>query len=146
MDQRPLPSRGVNRAAGLEIQILTVREERENPSLPPTRGALSVRQLLDKYTLTLGFQNEHLLEILITLMTAGKVCVEFRSYNERLQLRNSPEAMSRPAAVELFNEYLVISREKNLSSGPENTRHITVQLPKIVGDSPSGPRRAPTVP
>ena len=146
MDQRPLPSQGVNRPDRLEIQIITQREERENPNSPPTRGAVSLKQLLDKYTLTLGLQNAYLLEILATLMTTGKVCVEFRAYNERLQLRDSSEAMSRPAAVEVFNEYLVRSRENKLASGPEGTRHITVQLPRIVGDASGAPRRSPPLP
>ena len=146
MDQRPLPSQGVNRPDRLEIQVTTVREERENPGLPPTRGALSLKQLLDKYTLTLGLQNSYLLEILATLMTTGKVCVEFRSYNERLQLRNFSDAMSRPAALELFNEYLTISKEVKRPSGPEGTRRITVQLPRIVREDSGGPRQAPPMP
>jgi hypothetical protein len=146
MAQLPSPSRGVNRPDPLEIQISTLREERDNPDLTPVRGALSLRQLLDKYTLTLGFQNAHLLEVLATLLTTGKVYVEFRSYNERLQLQNFSDAMSRPAAVELFNEYLIRSREKKISSGPEGTRRITVQLPKIVTEAPGGPRRAPPTP
>ena len=143
MDQRPLPSQGVNRPDRLEIQVTTLREERDNPGLSPTRGALSLKQLLDKYTMTLGLQNAYLLEILTTLMTTGKVCVEFRAYNERLQLRDPSEAVSRPAAVELFNEYLVRSREKKLSSGPEGTRHITVQLPRIVGQTSGTSGRPP---
>jgi hypothetical protein len=146
MDQRPLPSRGVTRPSRLEIQITALREEREDPSLPPTRAALSLKQLLDKYTLTLGLQNAHLLEVVTTLMTTGKVCVEFRSYNERLQLQNSSDAMSRPAAVEVFNEYLIRSKETKPSSDKEGTRRITVQLPKIVIDAPGGPRRAPPIP
>ena len=143
MDRRPLPARGVNRPDRFEIQITTLREEREDPGLAPTRGMLSLRQVLDKYSLTLGLQNAHLLEILITLLTTGKVCVEFRSYNERLQLLNSSDAMSRPAAVDLFNEYLVISKEKKVSPPAEGTRRITVQLPKIVIDASGGPQRVP---
>ena len=147
MAQLPLPPRGVNRPDRLaEIQIDTLREERDNPGLTTVRGALSLRQLLDKYTLTLGLQNAHLLEVLTTLLTTGKVRVEFRSYNERLQLLSFSDAMSRPAAVELFNDYLVSSKEKKLLSAPEGTRRITVQLPKIVIDDPGATRRAPPVP
>lgn len=147
MAQFPLPPRGVNRPDRLEIQVTTQREERENPSLSPVRGALSLRQLLDKYTLTLGLQNAHLLEVLTTLLTTGKVYVEFRTYNERLQLLDFSDAMSRPAAVDLFNEYLVSSKEKKLSSAPEGTRRITVQLPKIVGESRgAAARRSPPIP
>jgi len=146
MERSPLPPRSVNRPNRLEIQITAQREEREIPGSTPTRDVLNLKQVLDKYTLTLGLQNAHLLEILITLLTTGKVWVEFRSYNERLQLLNPADAMGRPAAVDLFNEYLITSKEKKLTHPAEGTRRITVQLPKIVNEVPGGPRRAPPVP
>ncbi len=143
MDRRPLPARSAARPDRLDIQITTVQEERDNPGLIPARGVLSLRQLLDKYTLTLGFQNAHLLEVVTTLLTTGKVCVEFRSHDERLQLLSSSDAMSQPAAVEVFNEYLHISKEKKVTPAADGTRRITVQLPKIVSPGPGVPHRAP---
>jgi hypothetical protein len=129
------------------IQVTSTREEFEDPSQLPVRENLTIRQVLDKYTVTLGFQNAHLLEVLITLMTTGKVCVEFRSHTERLQLSDFANIMTRPATIELFNEYLVSSKEKKVASGPEVTRRITVQLPRIVGVAPRNtPQRAPPVP
>jgi hypothetical protein len=128
------------------IQLTVTREEREDVARAAIRETLTIKQLLDRYTVTLGFQNSHLLEVLITLMTTGKVVVEFRSHTDRLQLREFALIMTRPATIELFNEYLVNSKEKKVSS-PEVTRRITVQLPKIVPVTPRNtPLRSPPVP
>jgi hypothetical protein len=129
------------------IEVSSTRDEIDVPGQPPVREIITLKGVLDKYALTLGFQNAHLLEVLITLMTTGKVCVEFRSFTERLQLCDLSRIMTRPAAIELFNDYLVRSREKKISSGKEATRRITVQLPKISPVAPRNmPGRAPPVP
>ena len=128
------------------IQVASISEEYEGLA-PAIREVMTLKQLLDKYSITLGYQNTHLLEILITLMTTGKVCVEFRSHTERLELTDLAQSMTRPATVQLFNEYLAISKEKNVVSDKQATRRITVQLPRITGAIPKNmPRRAPPMP
>jgi len=132
---RIVPPRAAIRTDNWGIQIATTREELEEPR-QPIHEVLTIRQLLDKYTVTLGFRNAHLLEILIVLMTTGKVVVEFRTFTERLELCDPARIMTRPATIELFNEYLVSSKEKKVSTGPEVTRRITVQMPKIANVAP----------
>ena len=128
-----------------KITIATSRDDIEAPGAPAIRGALTLRQLLDKYSVTLGFQNAHLLEVLITLMTTGKVRVEFRTYTERLQVSKISDMLTKPTVIELFNEYLVSSKEAKIST-PDVTRRITVQLPKISRESDGTKRRAPPTP
>jgi hypothetical protein len=60
MDQRPLAARGVNQPDRLQILINTLREDRETPNSPPIRDTVTLKDILDKYTLTLGLQNAHL--------------------------------------------------------------------------------------
>jgi hypothetical protein len=146
MDQRPLAARGVTQPDRLQIPIDTLREDRDTPHPRPIRETVTLKEILDKYTLTLGLQNAHLVEVVATLMTTGKVWVEFRAYTERLQLKNASDAISRPAALELFDEYLARSKEKKAPSRAEGTRRITVQLPKIVLEPDGTPRRAPPTP
>ena len=128
-----------------KITIATSRDDIDAAGAPTIRGAVTLRQLLDKYSITLGFQNAHLLEMLVTLMTTGKVRVDFRSYTERLQVSSLSDLLTKPAVIELFNEYLVSSREAKVSA-PDVTRRITVQLPRISSGSDDGQRRAPPMP
>ncbi|HEY0257340.1 MAG TPA: hypothetical protein VGC39_07850 [Candidatus Methylacidiphilales bacterium] len=145
-NQSTPPSAGIpNDAWGIQLTI--TREEREDVPRLAVRETVTIKQLLDRYTVTLGYRNSHLQEVLVTLMTTGKVVVEFRSHTDRLQLRDFGRIMTRPATIELFNEYLVNSKEQKIS-GPEVTKRITVQLPKIVPVTPRNtpPLRAPPVP
>jgi hypothetical protein len=145
MENHSTPLKATANSDRWSIEVRATREEYgADPHTPRASEVLTIRQLLDKYSVTLGYQNAHLMEILIVLMTTGKVCVEFRAFTERFQLCDSTNILTRPATVELFNEYLVARKEKKLASGPEATRRITVQLPKFATSTVGlTPRRAP---
>jgi len=115
------------------INLSVTRQEREIINPPPVTSEMTLKQMLDKYLFTLGYENAHLLEVLVALMTRGKICVEFRAYNERLALKDPTKMMSQPATVQLFNEYLAsVKANKKVSLAGARTQRITVQMPKIM--------------
>ena len=121
------------RAELAEIKVTTTRQEREGSDKPSVKGEITLKQMLDKYMFVLGYENSHLLEVLLALMTRGKICVEFRTFNERLELKDHSKIMSQPATVQLFNDYLSsVKANKKVDLEKERTRRITVQMPKIV--------------
>ena len=139
------PPAHTQRQEPFETQLTLTRQELEVAgNQPPVRCVITLGQLLHKYMFALGYQNNHLLEVLIALMTTGKICVEFRNYNERLELKDPLKMMTRPATIQLFNEYLAsVKADKKVILGSERTQKITVQLPKIAGATSSGKLVAP---
>ena len=129
------PPAQAQRVEPFETQLTLTRQELEVAgNQPPVRCVITLGQLLHKYMFALGYQNNHLLEVLIALMTTGKICVEFRNYNERLELNDPSKMMTKPATIQLFNDFLAsVKAEKKVVVGAERTRRITVQMPKIAG-------------
>lgn len=128
----PTPRANVQRLELYETQVAVIRQEWEALDQPPVRCVINLGQLLNKYMFSLGYKNDHLLAVLIALMTTGKICVEFRSYNERLELQDPLKMMTRPATIQLFNDFLAsVKADKKVELGNERTQKITVQMPKI---------------
>jgi hypothetical protein len=129
------PPIGVQRLELCETQLTVIRQEGDVAADQlPVRCVITLGQMLHKYMFALGYQNNHLLEVLIALMTTGKICVEFRNYNERLELKDPSKMMTRPATIQLFNDFLAsMKADKKVVLGAERTRRITVQMPKVAG-------------
>ena len=127
------PAERVQRLELCETQVTVIRQEWDAAAdHRPVRCVISLEQMLHKYMFTLGYQNDHLMEVLIALMTTGKICIEFRNYNERLELIDPSRMMTRPATVQLFNDFLAsMKADKKVVLGAERTRRITVQMPKV---------------
>jgi len=138
----PSSPQGVQRLELSEIKLTITRQEKDfiNQSPVQVQSVITLRQLLDKYMFTLGYQNAHLLDVLIALMTTGKIAVEFRDYTERLALQDPLKMMTRPATILLFNDYLAsVKADKKVVLGSERTQRITVQLPRIAGTTSTKP-------
>ena len=96
--------------------------------LPDREVALS--DLLEEYLLKLGHSNDHVLAIVLRLMTHGKVRVEFRHVRERLELADKKQILSRAQAIQLFDEFIAHMREETHDSQSSNmTQRIVVQSP-----------------
>jgi hypothetical protein len=123
-----------------DTQVTVIRQEWESVAGQlPVKCVITLGQMLHKYMFSLGYKNDNLLEVLVALMTTGKICVEFRSYNERLALKDPSQMMTRPATVQLFNDFLSsVKADKKVVLGSERTRRITVQMPKIAGMNRDG--------
>jgi hypothetical protein len=130
-DKPSIPQAG-SRAELHETIVTVTRQEREIVNPPPVKTEITLKQMLDKYLFALGYENAHLLEVLLALMTRGKICVEFRAYNERLALKDPLKMMTQPATIQLFNDYLTsVKANKKVSISGNQTQRITVQMPKI---------------
>ena len=96
-------------------------------SLVPER-TVPLGHLLDEYLLKLGHSNDHVLAIVLRLLTHGKVRVEFRHCRDRLELADKTQIMTRPNAIQLFDEYLGRVREETKDPNYANmTQRIVVQ-------------------
>jgi hypothetical protein len=132
MADKPSPLQAGSRAELHETIVTVTRQEREVVNPPPVTSEITLKQMLDKYLFALGYENAHLLEVLLALMTRGKICVEFRAYNERLALKDPLKMMTQPATIQLFNDYLTsVKANKKVSISGDRTQRITVQMPKI---------------
>jgi len=126
-----------------EILLTATRRDREAMNQPPAKSVVTLKEMLDRYMFVLGYENAHLLEVLIALMTRGKICVEFRAYTERLELNDPARMMNQPGTIQLFNDYLAsVKANKKVGLANRRTQRITVQMPKFMGP-PAGQPREP---
>jgi hypothetical protein len=65
-------------------------------------------------------------------MTVGKIRLDFREYNERLQLEHASDVLSRADAMHLTETYLAAMRQGESSPSEELdvTQKIIIQAPK----------------
>jgi hypothetical protein len=89
-------------------------------------------KLADKisdYIVRLGDSNSLCLNIVIQLLTRGKVRVDFRDTSERLELINQQDMSSRPEAVLVFEHWVEENRFK--SEAPDATQRIVIEIPRV---------------
>ncbi len=112
-----------------EMISVTQKTLRHQSGLPEEGGEVCpLSEKIDQYLVKLGYSNAHVLGIVVNLLTVGKVRVEFRHYSERLELADPLEKMTRGAAVDLFDRYLLEKRGRNEASQVmEFTGKIVVQ-------------------
>ena len=86
---------------------------------------------LDEYMLKLGYSNSQALGILVQILTQGKVRVDFRDFNERLELVDESDLCDRVQAVSLFEEHLLSKQSgENLDDQDNPTQRVIVQTPR----------------
>jgi hypothetical protein len=87
---------------------------------------------MDEYVFKLGCSSAHTLGVIVQLLTVGKIRLEFREYNERLQLENPADVLSRPEAMHLTEAYLAAMRQgaEDPMGGLDVTQKIIIQAPK----------------
>jgi hypothetical protein len=111
---------GVRKFSGAQIV-----EEWDSSNGP----AVKLGDKIGEYLIRLGDSNSLCLNIVIQLLTRGKVRVDFRDSSERLQLVSDQDLMSRPEAVTVFDHWI----EENLfkSEPPDTTQKIVIELPRV---------------
>ena len=87
---------------------------------------------IDEYMLKLGYSNSQALGIVVQILTQGKVRVDFRDFNERLELVHAGDMCERAQAVALFDEHLLAMQAGEDPDGDLNpTQRVIVQTPRI---------------
>jgi len=99
-------------------------EEWDSSQGPPIKLA----DKISDYIVRLGDSNSLCLNIVIQLLTRGKVRVDFRDTSERLELINQQDVSSRPEAVLVFDHWVEENRFK--SEAPDMTQKIVIELPR----------------
>jgi hypothetical protein len=111
---------GVRKFSGAQIV-----EEWDSSHGPPIKLA----DKISDYIMRLGDSNSLCLNIVIQLLTRGKVRVDFRDTSERLQLISEQDTTSRAEAVLVFDHWIAENRIK--SEPPEQTQRIIIETPKV---------------
>ena len=97
-----------------------------------SESSLSLGEKMDEYVFKLGCSSAHTLGVIVQLLTVGKIRLDFREYNERLQLENASDVLSRADAMHLTETYLATMRQ-GVSSPTDDldvTQKIIIQAPK----------------
>jgi hypothetical protein len=81
--------------------------------------------------LKLGQSNAHVLGVIIQVLTRGKVRVDFRDYNLRLELGPGVNFMERSEAVAVFDDYIKRHKNPDASGAADVTQKIMVQAPRV---------------
>jgi hypothetical protein len=90
---------------------------------------ITLADKISEYILRIGEANAFCLNIVIQLLTKGKVRVDFRDSSERLQLINEKDIVSRGEAVRVFDQWLA---DNQVQSEPiEATQKILMEPPKV---------------
>jgi hypothetical protein len=91
-------------------------------------------QKVDEFIVKMGYSSAHTLGIITQLLNVGKIRVEFRDFNERLQLVDSTDAIPRAEAMVLTETYIAsILTKDDGPDGLELTQKVIVQAPKRTG-------------
>ena len=86
---------------------------------------------ISEYLLKLGYSNDHVLGIVLRLLTQGKVKVEFRDYRERLELVKPSYIVTRGAAIDIFDRYIEqMTAAEDVGRRMKTTQKIIVQAPR----------------
>lgn len=103
----------------LDDGFVTDRESRELP----------LSEKLEDYMLRIGISSPHVTSICIQLLTQGKVKVDFRNYSERLSLMQEEDAINRPQAATLLDDYIRVIENKNNSqeASLNTTQRLVIQ-------------------
>lgn len=84
---------------------------------------------IGEYMVRIGDSNDFCFNIIIQLLTQGKVRVDVRNTTERLQLMNKQNRMSRIDTVQLFDSWVEENRVQ--STQPEKTQNIVLQPHRV---------------
>jgi hypothetical protein len=84
---------------------------------------------IGEYMMRIGDSNDFCFNIIVQLLTQGKVRVDFRDTTERLQLLNNKNRMSRIDAVQIFDRWVEENRAQ--SAPPEQTQKIVLQPHRV---------------
>lgn len=89
---------------------------------------VSLSSKIAEYMVRIGDSNDFCFNIIVQLLTDGKVRVDFRDSTERLQLATKKDIMSRVEAVKVFDHWIQENRGK--PDLLEATRRVVLETPR----------------
>jgi hypothetical protein len=109
---------GVRKFSG--AQIVEEWDSSHGPSI-------KLADKISEYIMRIGDSNSLCLNIVIQLLSRGKVRVDFRDTSERLELINQSDKVSRPEALMVFDHWIAENRFK--PELPDATQKIFIEMP-----------------
>lgn len=119
-------SENVKKAEQIKLKVSIQQIEQGKLGSPVEKEMFLNRKILE-YLMQLGFDNSHVYNLIVTLLTKGKLRIEFRNYVERLELVEGEEKLTRPQAVSLVEEFIAQNRGQDMDF--ETTQRIVIQPP-----------------
>jgi hypothetical protein len=92
---------------------------------------IALEAVIDEFLLKLGQSNAHVLGVVIQVLTHGKVRVDFRDYNLRLEMAPGVNCMERSEAVAVFDDYIKRHKNPDGDRSADVTQKIMVQAPRV---------------
>ena len=92
---------------------------------------IALEAVIDEFLLKLGQSNAHVLGVVIQVLTRGKVRVDFRDYNLRLEMAPGVNCMERSEAVAVFDDYIKRHKNPDGDRSADVTQKIMVQAPRV---------------
>jgi hypothetical protein len=115
-----------------EIQIIETRSFIQDGTQQSSEvREIALEVVIDEFLLKLGQSNAHVLGVIIQVLTRGKVRVDFRDYNLRLELGPGVNFMERSEAVAVFDDYIKRHKNPDASGAADVTQKIMVQAPRV---------------
>jgi hypothetical protein len=121
----------VKSASEIEIKQTKTTTHATEPS-EVTETRITLAEKIDEYIIRMGYTSVHTLGVVVQLLTVGKVRLDFREYNERLQLADKADIMARSDAVLLVENYIAGMARTDTAIVPDYdlTQKIIIQAPK----------------
>lgn len=115
-----------------EIKIKETRTSTARETIGEVTDSLMfLSDKIDDYIFKLGCSSAHTIGVITQLLHVGKIRLDFRDYNERLQLMNPADAMSRAEAMISTENYLAaMKREGDTHNDLDLTQKVIIQAPK----------------
>jgi hypothetical protein len=118
--------------SAIEIPITETRSFIQDGTLQSSEvREIALEVVIDEFLLKLGQSNAHVLGVVIQLLTRGKVRVDFRDYNLRLEMGPGANCMERSEAVAVFDDYIKRHKNPDGDRSADVTQKIMVQAPRV---------------
>ncbi len=120
----------------IDVNAFKAIQLRQTRTLAGHKGApehihLTLSEKLEEYRALLGQSSMFTLGLIVQLMAAGKVKVQFRGYSERVELVHTEDRMTRAKAIALVGECLIPgSGIGSTETNSEITQNIFLQSDK----------------
>ncbi len=115
-----------------EIKIKETRTSTARETTGEVTGSVTfLSDKIDDYIFKLGCSSAHTIGVITQLLHVGKIRLDFRDYNERLQLMDPADAMSRADAISSTETYLAsMKRDGDTHNDLDLTQKVIIQAPK----------------
>ncbi len=110
------------------IKVTIQQMDNGNPDGEPVQKEMPLHRKILEYLMQLGYNSAHVYNLIATLLTKGKLRIEFRNYTERLELTDPDDKLEKAQAMALIDDFL--EKNKAQDSDFDRTQRIVIQAPK----------------